>query len=113
MSNSPRSIIVGPAEQVGTNWIPRIMSPESSSMETQFIRANDKFTEEQCNTFLDEKAQMYRSSGMRVIRVKTMEERDTILTFVRQSAEMAISGLISRAKTHGHEDSSKAFSLAS
>jgi hypothetical protein len=103
---NPKAVIVGPAERIDgwpEEYVPRIMYPPCRSAESRFIKGGVRMSEEECNVLLDREAEKAREDGYRVIRVHTMEERDAILTFVREAAELTIAGLAGSVSIYAHE----------
>ncbi len=59
---------------------------------------------EECEAFLDRKWQEYQERAeVRPIRVHTMEERDAIFTFIRETVDLLAEEVRIRAGIYGHE----------
>lgn len=105
MRKKPTAIIVGPAEKIEQlgHYMPRAIIPPCESA-SPHVPGGSRYTKEECDAVLDAFAQKHRDRGVRVIRVHTMEERDAILTFVRQSVESLAGSVALSVRLYGHED---------
>jgi hypothetical protein len=119
MKAKPTAIIVGPADKIEAAsyfegagyYMPRAIAPPCESIDVPRCETVDvgmqkgvyNYTKDQCDAVLDAFAKKRSDAGVRVIRVHSMEERDAILTFVRQSVESLAASVSLSVAIYGHE----------
>lgn len=106
----PKAVIVGPAEEdisgIGPRYfVPRILFPVTYNGPATYMQGCHGLNEVQAKEKLDELAQHFLNRGYRVIRCDSMEQRNAILTFVRQSIQIGMQEAVMSLNVFANEGS--------
>lgn len=101
--SKPKAIIIGPAERIEDYYIPRAITPPCVHA-SPHLPGGTRLTQAQAEEMLDAMAAEFAGNGYRIVRVKTMAERDAVLTFVREAMERSVAKVAIGLSVYGNEN---------